>query len=119
MPGSFMDRVSEARSRIREIDAPAAAAAVERGGLTILDVREPAELAGGFIPGAVNVPMGDAETQVPRIAPDRETRILCYCAAGNRSALVADRLQQLGYGNVESMAGGFAAWARSGFKVDR
>jgi len=119
MPRNFVDLVNEARSRIREVDVPTAAAAVDSGGVVIVDVREPGEFAGGFIPGAVNIPLGAAETDVPRIAPDRAARILCYCAAGNRSALAADRLQQMGYGNVESMAGGFAAWARSGFKVER
>jgi len=119
MPRSFMDIVNEARSRIREIDVPSAAEAVAAGKVLVVDVREPGELAGGIIPGAVNVPLGTAEAEVPRLAPDRGTRILIYCAAGNRSAVAADRLQQLGYGSVESMAGGFAAWARSGFKVDR
>jgi len=114
-----MDLVNEARARIREIDAPAAAAAIERGGVMIVDVREPSEFAGGYIPGAVNVPMAATESDIPRLVPDRDTRILCYCAAGNRSAVVADRLQQMGYGSVESMGGGFSAWARSGFKVDR
>jgi phage shock protein E len=51
--------------------------------------------------------------------PDPRARIVCYCAGGNRSALVADNLRQMGYENIESMIGGFQAWVRSGGKVVR
>jgi adenylyltransferase/sulfurtransferase len=37
-----------------------------------------------------------------------------YCAGGVRSALAAKTLQDLGYKDVYSMAGGFSAWKDSG-----
>jgi rhodanese-related sulfurtransferase len=39
------------------------------------------------------------------------------CASGNRSALAAVTLQQMGYGNVASLAGGFRDWVASGGEV--
>jgi len=33
-----------------------------------------------------------------------------YCARGNRSALAALTMKQMGYGNVASMARGFLGW---------
>ena len=119
MPKSFMDLVSEAKARIKEIDVPGAAGAIAAGGVAIVDVREPDEYRQGHVPGAVNVPRGVAEMGIPQVIPDRATRIICYCAGGNRSALVADNLRQMGWENIESMVGGFQAWARSGNQIAR
>ena len=119
MPKSFMDLANEAKSRIKEIDVAAAAAAIAGGGVALVDVREPDEYRQGHVEGAVNIPRGVAEMGIPQVIPDPKTRIVCYCAGGNRSALVADNLRQMGYDNIESLIGGFQAWARSGGKVAR
>lgn len=119
MPRTFLDMVSEARSRITEVDPAAMSASMQAGGVVVVDVREPDEFAQGHVEGAVNIPRGVAEMGVPRLAPDPATRIIFYCAGGGRSALVADNLRQMGYANVSSLAGGFQTWARSGGKVVR
>ncbi|HET9480952.1 MAG TPA: rhodanese-like domain-containing protein, partial [Candidatus Polarisedimenticolia bacterium] len=119
VPKSFMDLVNEARSRIREIDVASAAAAIEAGQATVVDVREPEEYRQGRIEGSINIPRGIAEMGVPQMIPDPRTRIICLCAGGNRSALVADSLRQMGYENIESLVGGFQGWVRSGLKVVR
>ena len=119
MPKSFMDLINDAKSRIREIEVPSAAAAIEAGDVSIVDVREPDEFRQGHVEGAFNIPRGVAEMGIPQMIPDARTRIICYCAGGNRSALVADNLRQMGYENIESMIGGFQAWARAGCKVVR
>ena len=119
MPKSFMDLIHEAKTRIKEIDVPAAAGAIASGSVSIVDVREPDEFRQGHLEGAFNIPRGVAEMGIPQMIPDPRTRIICYCAGGNRSALVADNLKMMGYENIESMIGGFQAWARSGGKVVR
>lgn len=119
MPESFMDLANQARARIREIDVPGTLTALREGSAVIIDVREPDEFAQGRIDGAVNIPRGVAEMAVPRFVPDSRRRIICYCAGGNRSALVADNLGRMGYENVESLAGGFQAWARAGNDIVR
>ncbi len=45
----------------------------------------------------------------PRLA-DREQEIVVYCASGGRSMLAAATLQDMGFTNVKSMAGGFGGW---------
>ena len=119
MPKTFMDLVNEARSRIKEIDAAAAAREVGAGGIAVVDVREPDEFRQGHLPGAINIPRGVAEMGVPQAIPDRGTRIILYCAGGNRSALAADNLVQMGYENVASLSGGFQGWVRAGQAVTR
>lgn len=39
---------------------------------------------------------------------------MLYCAAGNRSALAAESLEQMGYTNVASLSGGFEQWKVEG-----
>ena len=118
MPKSFMDLVTEAKRRVKEIDTSAAGAAIAQGAV-VVDVREPDEFRQGHVEGALNIPRGVAEMGIPQMVPDPRTRIVCYCAGGNRSAMVADNLRQMGYENIESMIGGFQAWVRSGGKIAR
>jgi rhodanese-related sulfurtransferase len=127
MPKSLKDFVAEAKSRIREIVAAEAADAVKKNPKTlILDVREPAEWAAGHIPGALHVPRGmleaKADLEYPNREPalaDRTTAIIIHCASGARSAMAADVLQQMGFANVCSMAGGFAAWSQAGLPTEK
>ncbi len=81
----------------------------------ILDVRERYEYEEGYIPGAVHLSKGFLEVQIEDKVPDRSTPITLYCAGGVRSLLAARSLQDLGYENLESLAGGFGAWKARGY----
>jgi molybdopterin/thiamine biosynthesis adenylyltransferase/rhodanese-related sulfurtransferase len=88
------------------------------GSLAIVDVRESAEVARGFIPGAKHVPRSYLESRIEGAVPDHSQHVVLYCASGNRSALAAKTLADLGYENVESMTGGYQLWKDRGYKVD-
>jgi rhodanese-related sulfurtransferase len=45
------------------------------------------------------------------LQPDR--RIILYCGSGGRSALAAKTLHDMGYSDVASLAGGYAAWRKA------
>lgn len=112
------DLLEEARARITEITPAEVGALRERGEkIVYLDVREPNEWNLGRIPGAVFLPRGQLESKVEELAP-RESRVIIYCARGNRSALAADTMQQMGYDNVASMSGGFQQWAMEEREVE-
>jgi molybdopterin/thiamine biosynthesis adenylyltransferase/rhodanese-related sulfurtransferase len=81
----------------------------------LIDIREPNELASGFIPGAVHVPRGVLESAVERLP--RETEVVLYCSGGNRSVLAAASLAGMGFTNVSSLAGGSTAWRMRGHPV--
>jgi len=120
MPKTFQDFVREAQVRIREISAEDVLRKVQRGErLVVLDVREPDEYQRGHLPGAISIPRGVIEGQAPQLLRDPGAEIVVYCASGMRSALAADTLQQMGYGNLHSMAGGFRDWSQIGGPVDR
>jgi sulfur-carrier protein adenylyltransferase/sulfurtransferase len=108
----FRELLNAAKQRIREIDP---AAAEERlGEATFLDVREQDEHEQGTIPGAVFIPRGHLEAQVENRLSDKDRPVVVYCAGGVRSAFAAETLQQLGYTDVVSMAGGFGRWKNEG-----
>lgn len=113
---SGVDLINESKSRIREVSAADAVARPESG-VVYFDCREPNEYALGHIPGAVFIPRGNLETKVEAMIP-RDRKVLIYCASGNRSALAADTMQQMGYTDVASMSGGFRGWVDAGGKVE-
>jgi sulfur-carrier protein adenylyltransferase/sulfurtransferase len=113
---SYRELLSQVKGEIEEIDSPAAAELLEsREAPLFVDVRERDEWDEGHIPGAVHVPRGFLESRVETAAPDRSRAIVVYCASGSRSAFAAKTLEELGYEDVTSLAGGFVDWKRNGF----
>ena len=112
---SAHDLVAEAKARIHEIDLDAADAAI-RDADVLLDVREADEFHAGHIPGAVNIPRGLLEFKLSA-SPEmtsRDLNIVLYCKTSGRAALAACALRDMGYLNVQSIAGGFDAWSAAG-----
>lgn len=109
--------IAEAKTRIREIGVAEVASSLGAPNAPILvDCREPKETNLGIIPGAKLVPLGSIEAAIGAVAP-HDAEIVVYCARGNRSALAADQMQNMGYTNVRSMAGGWMAWVDHGGPV--
>jgi molybdopterin/thiamine biosynthesis adenylyltransferase/rhodanese-related sulfurtransferase len=111
---TFRDLLRDTKSRIREVDTATAAADLSRPGTVVLDVREPDEYEQGALPGAIHIPRGHLESQVEGRITDRDAHVVVYCAGGTRSAFAADTLEQLGYGDVVSVVGGFNKWKDEG-----
>ena len=118
MSPSGAELLRQVKSQIEEVD-PAVVAEHLGNGVVVVDVRETEEFAVGHIPGAKHVPRSYLETRIEGIVPDRDARVVLYCASGNRSAYGARTLvQDLGYTNVASMTGGIALWKDRGYQVE-
>ena len=111
---TFRDLLAQAKSQIVEIDTGAAQKRIEEGNVVVLDVREPDEYEQGALPNALHIPRGHLEAQIEGRAVDRDQTIVVYCAGGVRSAFAAQTLQELGYTDVLSVAGGFGKWKDEG-----
>ena len=111
---TFRDLLANAKSQIVEIDTATAEARIQAGDVLILDVREPDEYDEGALADAVHIPRGHLEAQIESRALDHDQTIVVYCAGGVRSAFAARTLQELGYSDVLSMAGGFGKWKDEG-----
>jgi len=111
--------IKQVKAEIDEVDPSVVSELVGAGGVSIIDVREQDEWEAGHLPGAQFVTRGHLESRIDGVVPDRETRVILYCASGNRSALAARTLREdLGYRQVESMTGGYTLWKDRGYEVD-
>lgn len=118
MSKSATDLIAEAKSRIREISVRDAMELQRaNAGAVFLDVRDQPEVNLAKIPGAVHISRGTMEGKIEAAVP-RDATVVIYCASGNRSAFAADTLQEMGYRDVCSMAGGIQAWAAEGGDVE-
>jgi sulfur-carrier protein adenylyltransferase/sulfurtransferase len=115
---SYREFLQQVKGEIDEIDAAEAAARHDDESPLFVDVRELSEWDEGYIPGAIHVPRGHLESRIEQAVPDRDAHLILYCASGNRSALAAKALGELGYENVASLSGGFTDWKRNGLPFD-
>lgn len=104
-----------AKDRITEVSVDEVA--VMEGEHILIDVRDRDEFQAYCIEGAVFLSKGWAEAKIHTVVSGKDDKIVLYCGGGNRSALVADNLQRMGYDNVLSMAGGIKAWVNAGKTV--
>lgn len=87
----------------REIHVGGYRSAVGEDG-QLIDVREPDEVAGGTLPGAINIPLGELPDRVDELDPTRTVVLLCR--SGARSAMAAEFLTSRGFDDVVNLAGG-------------
>ncbi len=77
---------------------------------TLLDVREPHELAVCAIEGAVHIPMGEVPGRLDGLPMDAPLVVMCH--HGMRSLRVMRFLREAGWHNAVNLEGGIDAWAR-------
>ena len=115
---TYRELLAQAKAEIDEVDAMRTRELIESGNPVIVDVREQDEWDEGHLPGAIHIPRGNLESRIETAVADRSQPIVVYCAAGNRSAFAAKTLEELGYEDVVSLAGGFTDWKRNGFPIE-
>lgn len=115
----FKDRrLDDLREEIPEIAPAEAFALQQRGEATLIDVREPDEVAAGKPSGAKTIVRGFLELRIEQEVPDPDRTVLLMCGGGVRSLFAAADLRALGYSDVRSVAGGFHAWKTAGLPVE-
>ncbi len=86
--------------------------------ILLVDITEPREYNKLHIKDTINVPRGvleaacewDFEDTEPKLASARDREVVLICRSGNRSALAAHTLQQMGFNNVMSLKTGVRGW---------
>lgn len=115
----FLKLVNDAKTRIREVSIEETRSRIASNqNARLIDVREDNEWDAGHAAGAEHLGKGVIERDIESQVPDKSTELILYCGGGYRSALAADVLQQMGYTNVYSMAGGWKAWKESDAPVE-
>jgi rhodanese-related sulfurtransferase len=121
----LMEMVADAKAAIEELSVDQLQAEIDSGSCTMIDIRDIRELwERGTIPGARSMPRGmlefwfDPESPYYRGGIDFDERYVLHCAGGQRSALAAKVLQDLGYTNVAHLDVGFNGWKDAGGAVE-
>ena len=100
--------------RSKSLTPTEAAAALTRGELQLVDVREPAELAEARVNGAKHIPLGQLPARLSELDRDRPTAFLCR--SGSRSAMATRAAASAGV-DAANVKGGVIAWSRAGLPL--
>ncbi len=122
-PPAVSQLVAAAKAQIKTSDMATFKAALDKNSVGLLiDVREPDEYAGGFIPGAINVPRGVIELRIWAYVgfPDKtdmSKKMTLYCGSGTRCVLAAKSLKDLGFSDVTAVDMRIDEWAKAGYPL--
>ena len=84
----------------------------ETDALKLVDVRTPAEVARGSIPGAHNIPLHMLPLALEELEPTQA--IIFYCQSGGRSAQACAFMAARGFKNIYNLRGGIMGWVQTG-----
>ncbi len=111
--------VINALTKVGEISVNQLSLKQQQGKINLLDVREENEVIHGVIPGSVWIPRGLLEFQIVAISKQLgwncNDEVFICCRSGNRSALAALSLLEMGFKKPISVAGGYTAWRDTGY----
>lgn len=85
---------------------------LNKGKVTIIDVRSADEFKAGHLRQSKNIPLDQLGARVGEI--DKSTSVLVVCGVGARAARGASQLRRAGVDNVYVLGGGFTEWQSQG-----
>ncbi|OGO43153.1 MAG: hypothetical protein A2137_07945 [Chloroflexi bacterium RBG_16_58_8] len=116
-----MDRAT--RQKIRDVSPEEAFVIIgtssRLGNPVVIDVRTPAEYAGGHIHRAMNIDVNSTEFRDKINTLDKNVTYVVYCRSGGRSDMARDIMEEMGFRNVINVTGGFSDWEAAGLPVER
>lgn len=117
----FKELCAEAGAEIENMPAADAVKLADDANVCLVDIRDVRELEReGQVPGALHAPRDmlefwvDPESPYYRDAFGSGQKFVLFCAGGLRSALATKRLQDMGFGPVAHVVGGYGAWKQAG-----
>jgi len=101
---------SNSKTGIVDLDPAAFKAKMSEPNTIVLDVRTPAEIAAGKIPGAFDLDVQNPEfkNEVNRL--DKSKMYLVYCKKGGRSSRACSILEEAGFEKIYNLEGGYDRW---------
>ncbi len=100
--------------------SPAAAVhLINREKAVVIDVREPAEFAGGHLVGSRNVPLADLDAKLGAAVKNKALPLIFVCQTGALCGRAVASAQKLGYEKAQSLAGGLTAWKTANMPVEK
>ena len=106
-----------AAGSIETVDPQGFVTAVGQPGVTVIDVRTPAEYAAGHIDGAVNIDVESADFDAQVAKLDKGATYAVYCHSGRRSGIATGKMGDAGFTKVYNLQGGISDLASAGGQV--
>lgn len=113
------DFVREAKKMVKGISPEETKRLLDSGNTVVLiDIRSREEIKRyGGISGELVVPHGLVIYVMRRLVPDKDVFIIIFAQKDKRSAMIASKVQQMGYENVRYLKGGLNVWKRKGLPI--
>ena len=92
---------------------------INRSDALVVDLRAAEEYAKGHILGAKNIPLADLEQRAGELGKHKAKPLILHCGDGNRAGGGVAVLRRKGFGSVQNLAGGYAAWQQAGLPVEK
>jgi rhodanese-related sulfurtransferase len=105
-------------SPMKEIGTVFVTNLINRQNAVLLDVREPAEFAGGKLPNALHIPLSQLKDRTAELAKLSSRPVVVYCSLGRRARGAASVLADAGFANIYMLAGGVKAWKDAGLPLE-
>jgi rhodanese-related sulfurtransferase len=106
----FFNEMKIATQRFASLTPAAAVQLMNNEDVVVLDVREPAEIVGGKIAKAIQIPVGAVAKRVGELEKHKDRTLLVYCKSGARAGQACKELSKHGFEKVYSLNGGLLAW---------
>ena len=88
---------------------------LDRGEITVIDVRDQADFLQSHIPGALQIPLSRIEDEIDYLPKGKPIVTYCSCPAEESSGAAAQILEHRGIPRVAALLGGFQEWRRRGY----
>lgn len=96
--------------KYKDISVEAFKALRDKEGAVVLDVRSPAEVSEGVIPGHIMINMMSPSFRNKIEQLDKSKTYLVYCRSGNRSGQACQLMANMGFEQLYNLRGGIGAW---------
>jgi len=84
----------------------------------LIDIRTPEEYGSCHLKGAVPIDFYAQDFKIKLASLPREEKILIYCRSGHRSGMALETMKEMGFLDVQDIAGGINAWRSQGLPVE-
>jgi len=88
---------------------------LNKGKVSIVDVRKSDEFSAGHLRDSKNIPIDDLDKRVSEL--DKTHPVLVVCQSGVRASRAAAEFRRAGFGEVYILDGGYTEWRSQGLPV--
>ena len=86
---------------------------------SVIDVSDPAEFKKGHIPNAKNFPLKELTNDMGRLEKLKKKPIIVTCRMGQQSNRALSVLRKNNFDQLYTLKGGFAAWQKENYPVEK